>query len=95
VIPQQRRSRALSARQTQVVAEKCDRIVAFIEARWQARQVPPTLQEIADECGLTSKAHASQYLERLVKAGRIEIITGDSGRMSPRGIRIIRQRRTR
>jgi SOS-response transcriptional repressor LexA len=95
MIPGQRRSRALSARQAQVVAEKCDRIVAFIEARWKEQQVPPTLQEIADECGLTSKAHASQYLQRLVRDGRIEVVTGGSGRMSPRGIRIIRQRRTR
>lgn len=61
-----------------------DRILEYIRAYTERVGYPPTHQEIADGCGISSQSTVSCHLDRLTASGRITRKPG-----SPRSIVVV------
>lgn len=66
------------------LTERQQQILDFIRAHVAAKGYPPTLREIGDEVGIRSTNGVSEQLEKLERAGRIEVRATKS-----RGIRLL------
>jgi repressor LexA len=62
-------------------------ILTFIRDRVAGQGQPPTLAEIADDCGLASRGAARKHVLALAEAGLIEVSAGQARGIRPTGLR--------
>ena len=62
-------------------------ILRFIRERVSVYGQPPTLAEIAADCGLASRGAARKHVQALAEAGLIELTGGQARGIRPVGIR--------
>jgi hypothetical protein len=53
-----------------------DLVEQAIDASWREKAIPPTIRDIMDVTGITSKSVVSYEYRRLCEAGKIEIVRG-------------------